>query len=455
MSGVGGGAGSWIGSGGGGGGTPGGSFGSIQFNNAGSFSGFGYTDGTNLQLPGVIQDLSYSNTSLDANNHELWTNGATAVAINFSGSPTGAFLSFDEVTGKGIFNNSISVGGSFTSDNGALYTDGSGNLTAGAYTGQEIAINPPSYPTGFFQAQSGYGWLGDYGGSVNTNYILVQDGSQYITVNTPTFFVTDSTYPAQGLLGAVASGGFAYLGDSSGSQNGTCVTVNDGGEAITVNAQGSVLINGPTSITNIVELADSSGSFGSSGQFYGSNGSGGTGWGAPNFIPNVLSFNGDMLYYNGSSYADLAGNGLATKKFLTQTSYVPSWQTIVQADLPTTSVSVQNKRSSGAQTSSQTPLMGATVTSWQDWQVMVYVHITAITAGTLYLQVNYYDENLVQWTLDLFPIGTVSRNMTATGIYLFPAFYLSVYTGNSSININSTFAGTSISYYGFMVLLKV
>lgn len=79
------------------------------------------------------------------------------------------------------------------------------------------------------------------------------------------------------------------------------------------------------------------------------------------------------------------------------------------------------------------------------FEVGGYISVTAISAGTLNLQVTFNDENNTARTLTFFPQGLTSGNLTATGFYAMPPMTIRATTG-TNIVIKTTFAGVSVTY---------
>lgn len=74
-----------------------------------------------------------------------------------------------------------------------------------------------------------------------------------------------------------------------------------------------------------------------------------------------------------------------------------------------------------------------------------YTAITAISAGTLTLQVTFTDENSNAQTLTFFPMGLTASGLTATGFTGFPPAYIRC-KFNTAITVKTTFTGVSVAY---------
>lgn len=74
-----------------------------------------------------------------------------------------------------------------------------------------------------------------------------------------------------------------------------------------------------------------------------------------------------------------------------------------------------------------------------------YANITAISAGTLTVQVSFTDETGTAQTLNYFGMGLTSAGLTATGFTGFSASYIRC-NPNTAITFKTTFTGVSITY---------
>lgn len=100
------------------------------------------------------------------------------------------------------------------------------------------------------------------------------------------------------------------------------------------------------------------------------------------------------------------------------------------------------------QTATNTSIV--TVTSPNDgvahqYQVGMYINITAISAGTVTVTYTFTDENSVGRTLTLFPMGLTSATISATGFIAFPTATIRV-KANTAITGVATFTGVSVAY---------
>lgn len=79
------------------------------------------------------------------------------------------------------------------------------------------------------------------------------------------------------------------------------------------------------------------------------------------------------------------------------------------------------------------------------YAIGVYTAITAISAGTLTVQVTFTDENSTSQTLSFFAMGLTSAGLTTTG---FTAFSNSTIRAkaNTAITLKTTFTGVSVTY---------
>jgi hypothetical protein len=124
----------------GGGGTPGGADQSIQFNNAGSFDGFGSWDGTTLTVPGNVNPVTISGTSSEDTavsykgsefSGANWSEGPTGTWTHTPGSDESLYCSLSGYTEGSVVslhydatllagNFSVALGGSFTINYGSI-----------------------------------------------------------------------------------------------------------------------------------------------------------------------------------------------------------------------------------------------------------------------------------------------------------------------------------------------
>lgn len=74
-----------------------------------------------------------------------------------------------------------------------------------------------------------------------------------------------------------------------------------------------------------------------------------------------------------------------------------------------------------------------------------YVAITAISAGTLTVQISFTDENNTAQTLTYFAMGLTSSGLTTTGFTGFAPFYIRC-KNNTAITYKTSFTGVSITY---------
>lgn len=74
-----------------------------------------------------------------------------------------------------------------------------------------------------------------------------------------------------------------------------------------------------------------------------------------------------------------------------------------------------------------------------------YVNITAISAGTLTVQMSFTDENNAAQTLTYFAMGVTSSGLTTTGFTGFAPMYIRC-KDNTAITFKTSFTGVSITY---------
>lgn len=79
------------------------------------------------------------------------------------------------------------------------------------------------------------------------------------------------------------------------------------------------------------------------------------------------------------------------------------------------------------------------------WEVSPYLTTTAISAGTLTIEVDYTDENNAAQTTTLIPMGLTSGNLTTTGNFLFPSVTIRV-KASTNIVVKTNFTGVSTTY---------
>lgn len=79
------------------------------------------------------------------------------------------------------------------------------------------------------------------------------------------------------------------------------------------------------------------------------------------------------------------------------------------------------------------------------FRVGAYTAITAISAGTLTVQVSFTDENNTAQTISFFPMGLTSAGLTTTGFTAFETANIRV-KANTAITLKTTFTGVSITY---------
>lgn len=79
------------------------------------------------------------------------------------------------------------------------------------------------------------------------------------------------------------------------------------------------------------------------------------------------------------------------------------------------------------------------------YEVGAYTAITAISAGTLTVQVTFTDENNVAQTLNFFPMGITTAGLSATGFTGFPPANIRC-KPNTAVTLKTTFTGVSVTY---------
>lgn len=79
------------------------------------------------------------------------------------------------------------------------------------------------------------------------------------------------------------------------------------------------------------------------------------------------------------------------------------------------------------------------------FEVGGYVNITAISAGTLTVQIAFTDENNAAQTLTYFAMGVTSSGLTTTGFTGFAPMYIRA-KNNTAITFKTSFTGVSITY---------
>ena len=94
-------------------------------------------------------------------------------------------------------------------------------------------------------------------------------------------------------------------------------------------------------------------------------------------------------------------------------------------------------------TGANTNILTTTSSGTHTYRVGGYLDVTAITAGTLTMQVTFTDENSTSRTLSFFAPGSTTANVTATGFVGYPAINIRV---NGTATVKTTFTGTSTTY---------
>ena len=212
---------------GGGGGTPGGSSGSVQYNNSGAFGGFGSWDGTNLSFG-----------SLHLNGDGSIGNGASA--SSYSSTALG-----DGATATG--NVSTALGGSTTAAGGASAAVGWGATAAGT---SAFAVGWGAYAGSYSSVA-----IGSHTGAIGGESIALGNGAYDRGNNNVT------------IIGAFNSGFTAtapntmYLGGFNGSDDEAWLTMTHGSSQFQGKIIPGTLSTGSNAGTPVTLCTDSDGAF--------------------------------------------------------------------------------------------------------------------------------------------------------------------------------------------------
>lgn len=162
-----------------------------------------------------------------------------------------------------------------------------------------------------------------------------------------------------------------------------------------------------------------------------------------NDAAQVVSLNRDFQL--GGAFKDSVNSSGSVDDLMTSTSSGTRWRT--KAYLGLTAVVTSGDLT--ARTTAQSSVMSSYTTpndaTTRTFRVNAYAAITAISAGTLTVQVSFTDENNTVRTLSYFAMGLTSAGLTTTGFDSFPPAVIRC-KANTAITLLTTFTGVSVTY---------
>lgn len=452
---------------GGGGGSPGGNNSDVQFNDSGSFGGDdGLSwDNTNKRL-GIGTTIPFSALDvesgvIEANNHDMNNIGqgffTTQIDMsptyndNFDNAPFGSGF-FTAITAQCIYINS----GSFPAliqgvRDGATYTSSTAPVSVqGSNSNPMITDTPDGSDITALYGQPTFD--GSLTNSATINFIYGVRSTSVLRNRANTLTITDYasfiSNPGNVLdTGTVAIGTYNGLLEEPGLQGiiignmygfHTDYSTNPGGN--TIGTYHGIYLADPTPlgvITTNYALQSEAGV----GNF-------GFGTTSPT---NRISVNGDVdisgLTASRAIATDTNKKLVSSTTTATELGYVSGVTSAIQTQLNAKQSTSTTIDLTGQTTSLTSALSITSPNDGNNHQYTLdnYVTITAITAGTLLLQVTYTDENSTTHTQNLFPSGATSGSLSSVNAFLFPMVTIRV-KPNTAVTTKTTFLGTSVTY---------
>lgn len=139
------------------------------------------------------------------------------------------------------------------------------------------------------------------------------------------------------------------------------------------------------------------------------------------------------------------GASMRTKLWQSQQVDASTWEWRVINAPAALIVSAANATAQSATNASVVTYTTPNDSTVHSFRAGAYAAITAISAGTLTVQVTFTDENSAAQTISYFPMGLTSAGLTTTGFTPFESCNLRC-AANTAITIKTTFTGVSITY---------